>query len=367
MPRICMFMADFCGGGAERVMVNIANGLSDRGYDVDFVLARNEGPYRDLVSDQIGVYALSRRLGGSLLPFVKYLRKRRPLYIVAAGEHACIAAALCRAVSRIESRLILSIHNALDLHDAGGTDAMRIRFDHAMMAVFFPWADRVVTVTEGLRREAIRVLRIDEAKVVTIHNPIYHAEIESLAGDTHVHQWLNMEEGRHPVVIAVGRLSQQKGFDLLLQAFALVRKRMSALLIILGQGPDLVALRTMSGELGIDEYVHFAGFVANPYAHIARADVLAMTSRSEGFGNVLVEALAVGTQVVSTDCNYGPREILADGEYGTLVPPGDPVALAEGIIQSLQRPANETKLKERAKFFSVDAAVDKYENVIRSL
>ena len=362
--KICMFMADFGGGGAERVMVNVANGLSKRGYGVEFVLARAVGPYRSQVNAEIRTLALSPRLSLAFPNLLRYLRESQPECILAAGEHACMLAALARWIGRAKPALILSIHGAISRPGARRA-WMPLGMDERLMRFLYPKADYVVAVARGLRREAIELLHLDDSKVVTIYNPTRIEEIERLAGLSINHKWLKHDRG-FSVTIFVGRLSKEKGPDILLQALPIVRKRKDVRILILGDGPDLRDLRDQARVLKISDYVDFLGYVENPFAFIAQSDTLVLPSRSEGFGNVIVEAMAVGTPVVAADCNYGPREILANGKYGVLVSPNNAPALAEGILQCLGNPHSVSDLKTRAACFSLDKALDCYEVAIRN-
>jgi glycosyltransferase involved in cell wall biosynthesis len=355
-------MADFSGGGAERVMVNIANGLCEHGYEVDMMVARAEGPYTSALRPGICVRPLARRLAYCVVALAKYLQRNRPAVVLAAGEHACAVAVLARQISWVRLRLVLSLHNAVYKGIAARTQGTKYRFDPLLVRTFYRSADRIVTVSNDLRRESMRLIGGDPSKFVTIYNPLFSSDVTERAKSPTDHHWFVL--GNTPVILAVGRLISQKGFDNLLRAFALVRLRLDAHLIVLGEGPDRAALTNLASSLEVRESVDFAGFVSNPYAYMRCASVVVMSSRYEGFGNVLVEAMAVGTPVVSTNCPHGPREILADGKYGALVPIDDPEALAEAILNTIAVPPPRSELIQRARMFSVDNAVRLYEEVM---
>jgi glycosyltransferase involved in cell wall biosynthesis len=342
-------------------MVNLANGLAGRGHDVDFVVARLSGPYNGSVSEGVRVRSLSGRLSGAIPPLVKYIRANRPASILAAGEHACAVAVVARCLSHCQTRLVLSLHNAIR-PERMARKGLKERANPALVRLFYPAAEQIVTVSEELRREALRLIGGRASKFVAIYNPLFSDKLARCAEAPTGHPWLERKDA--PVVVAAGRLTPQKGFDTLLRAIALVRRRLSVRLLVLGEGPERSSLAALSNELGIAAAVAFPGFVANPYAYMRRSDVLAMSSRWEGFGNVLVEAMASGTQVVSTDCPYGPREILAGGKYGALVPVDDPVALADAIVYKIHHPLPVSLLASRASEFSIDRALDLYEGVL---
>ena len=188
------------------------------------------------------------------------------------------------------------------------------------------------------------------------------AALEAAAREPVAHAWLR--PGEPPVVLGVGKLSPQKGFDVLLRAFARVRAERPARLVILGEGPQRRALERLARELGIADDVSLPGFVANPFAWMARCAVFALSSRWEGLPSVLIEALACGCAVVSTDCPSGPAEILDGGAFGPLCPVGDAAALAGAILRVLEAPTAPARLRARAATFSVDAAADRYLEVL---
>ena len=179
-----------------------------------------------------------------------------------------------------------------------------------------------------------------------------------------MHPWLDGSD--IPVVIAAGKLKPQKDFETLLRAFALVQAKRNARLIILGRGPKKQALRELATELGISDCFQLPGHVRNPYAYFSRAAVFVLSSAWEGLPNVLIEAMACGCSVVSTDCPSGPFEILEEGAVGRLVPVGDATAMAKAIIESLDNPTRKDVLLARARAFSYEEAISAYESVLTS-
>ena len=176
------------------------------------------------------------------------------------------------------------------------------------------------------------------------------------------HPWCR--ESGPPLIVSIGRLHRQKDFPTLFTAFARLLEHRPARLLVLGKGPQLSELSKLAGELGISRHVDFPGFVDNPYAFLARARLFVQSSRHEGFGNVLVEAMACGCPVVATDCPSGPSEILENGRWGQLVPVGDPAALAEAMARAMDAPPRRDALRDRASFFSVERAVSRYEELL---
>ena len=199
-------------------------------------------------------------------------------------------------------------------------------------------------------------------RIHTIYNPVVSADLHRKAREPLDHPWLN---GRGPpVVLAIGRLHKQKDFATLLAAFAVVLRQRTARLIVLGRGPLLASLRSLAHKLRIAKHVEFPGFVENPYAFLARASLFVLSSRHEGLANVLIEAMACGCPVVSTNCPFGPDEILEGGRWGELVPVGNPEALAGAMARALDNPPRRHGLRDRTSFFSIEKAVVRYEELL---
>lgn len=360
LSRIAIFLPTLHGGGAERVLLDLARAFSQAGNAVDLVLmsAPPGLPLATLIPASVRTIDLRcRRLWTSGPAFVRYLRRARPTGIVAAMPLANAIAVYARAVAGVPARLILTEHNARSLA-FGDVDNVQQRILLPWVRQSYRFADAIVAVSAGVadRVRTMRGIRADQVKV--IYNPAYSQRILELAAAPVPHPWL--EDTSVPVMVGSGRLEAQKDFPTLLSAFAVLRKTRPARLIILGEGSQASALNRLTEELGLRRDVAFPGFVTNPWAYVARARVFALSSIHEGLGNVLIEAMACGTPIVSTNCPAGPSEILEAGRYGPLVPVGDPVALAAAIEQALDRPIARAVLQERARFFSIDTAAAGY-------
>jgi len=233
------------------------------------------------------------------------------------------------------------------------------------MSRLYPQAHNIVAVSQGVAEDLSTLIQLSPDRVTVIYNPVITPNLLEQALAPLTHPWFEREQP--PVILGAGRLSLQKDFPTLLRAFALVRQHRPARLVILGEGEERANLERLAIELGIQNDVSMPGFVDNPFAFMAKASVFVLSSAWEGFGNVLVEALACGCPVVATDCRSGPREILDNGRYGRLVPVGDHEALAKAILETLDNPdfpADRQTRIQRAMEFSVDAAVDKYLKVL---
>lgn len=362
--HIAVFLPSLRGGGAERVFTNLSNELVRRGWKIDMVLVRAEGKFLSDVSQKVQVHDLSSpRTLRSLFRLREFLEARRPRLLVSALPHANLVALWAVAFSNWKMPVVLTEHNNLSktsLHASRRTAPIL----PILMRCFYPRADAIVAVSSGVARELITCLRLDPERIQVIYNPIVCPNILRKADEPVSHPWLL--EKRDKVILAAGRLTKQKGFDTLLRAFAVVRRTIPAKLIILGEGEERKSLHNLAVQLGIGDDVDMPGFADNPYSYMRAADVFVLSSRWEGLGSVLVEALAVGTAVVSTDCPHGPSEILQGGKLGRLCAVDDVDAMAKAILETLRdaaHPVDPSCIRE----FTTDRAVDQYVRLFQQL
>jgi glycosyltransferase involved in cell wall biosynthesis len=297
------------------------------------------------------------RLWTSGPAFVRYLRNIRPAGLIAAMPLANAIAVYARWIARVPARLVLTEHNARSLA-FGDVESAKHLVLYPLVRASYRFADSIVAVSAGVADRLRRMPGVRADRVSVVYNPAYSRRIREMAAAPAPHPWL--EDSGVPVIIGSGRLEDQKDFGTLLRAFAELRINREARLVILGQGSQEMALRRLARDLGVSEHVAFPGFVTNPWAYVGRARVFALSSLHEGLGNVLIEAMACGTPVVSTDCPSGPSEIMEAGRYGPLIPTADPSALAAAIGEALDRPVSPGMLQERARFFSIEAAAAGY-------
>lgn len=356
MKRIASFIPNLHGGGAERIVVNLLKGMLGKGFDLDLVLINADGPYLSQVPKEVRVinFGASRALK-SIVPLSNYLRNNQPDAIISHLSEANVAAVLALKIACTKTKLVLVEHNTLS---ATKSKLVRARFVPPFMRRFYPRADAVVGVSKGVSQDLEIQLGLPKGKVSTIYNPIVDSELITKAKAPLDHPWF--KKGCPPVFLAVGRLTQQKDFINLIQAFALVRKQKPARLLILGEGECRGELERMVKALGISEDVSLPGFVENPYTYMYRAGGYVLSSRWEGLPTVLIEAVACGCPVVATDCPSGPKEILTGGKYGPLVPVGNTLALSNAMLQILETPLSRDVLMQRALDFSIEQGVSKY-------
>ena len=361
-PRIAVFLPTLDFGGVARVMINLARGFLGRGYRVDLVAANATGAFRDHVPSEARLVDLkSRRVLASLPALVRYLRRESPGALVAGMTHSSVVAVCAKKLADVGTKIIATEHIEMSSM-LRGSSRWRVRMVPFFARRFLPWADALVAVSKGVADDVSRVAAIPRENIHVIYNPVLDQEFFARAGDELSHLWL--KPGSPPVILSVGQLTEQKGFRSLIKAFSLVAQQNPARLLILGEGPDRSRLEGLVADLGIGDRVGMPGFEPNPYAYMARAKVFALASEFEGFGMVLVEALALGANVVTTDCPAGPREILDYGSRGTLVPFGDVNALAQALLAALDAPRRNIS-RETLNDFEVATAVSSYEQLIR--
>ena len=291
-----------------------------------------------------------------------YLRERCPVVLFAIGETANLLALTARRNAAAPVRVVVGLHAVPDRWRwPERTGRFRGRLAKRVMLRALPQADGIVAVSRGVAERWSRAARIPRARITTIHNPV-SPDLARRAEAVPDHPLVGPLFGPEapPVVLGVGRLTRQKDFPTLMRAFASVREERTARLLILGEGPERGRLERLAASLGLGGEVSFPGQVENPYAVMARAALLALSSRWEGLPLVMIEALACGCPVVSTDCPAGPAEILEDGRYGRLTPVGDPAALAEAILATLREPPARERLRTRGQWFTPERAVREY-------
>ncbi len=360
--HVALFMPSMRGGGAERVMLNLAHGLVERDVQVDLVLAQGEETYLSRVPDAARVVDLKAKRVLTCIPALRrYLLQERPATLLAAVAHANLAALCARRWAKVPTRIVISIHNTFSIA-AQGAAMKRSRAFPAVARWLYPYADGIVAVSHGVAEDLSQTINLERSRIEVVYNPVVTPELYRQAGEPFSHPWFGDDEA--PVILGVGCLSAQKNFPLLLRAVAKVREQRPVRLLILGEGDDRAALEALVRDLGLSEWVALPGFVDNPFAYMRHAQLFVLSSDWEGLPTVLIEALACGCPVVSTDCPSGPMEILNGGTYGRLVPMRDANALAEAMITSLDKPIHSELLQQRISEFTIDYATEQYTKVL---
>jgi glycosyltransferase involved in cell wall biosynthesis len=352
--RIALVIGSMETGGAQRVALNLAEDFAARGIAVDLIPLVAQGP---LLADgplNVSLVQLGRRGRSSIFALRRYIQKTQPTAIIAFTFHANLIAALAHIGLGRRSSQILSVHSTFSAALREHSPAVRAIL-YIGTLLLYPFADHLVAVSEGAADDLARVARIDRARIVTIHNPVLDRNFEVAALDPIDHPWV---ASGIPLLVSVGRLSEAKDYPTLIRAFVRVREQLDARLLILGEGDRRAEIEELVRNSGVGGDIGLLGHIRNPIPWMKAADVFVMTSKREGFGNVLVEAMATGIPIVSTDCPHGPSEILEKGRWGKLVPVGNDQAVAGAILDSLW--SEPVDGRARARDFAVEEAARKY-------
>ncbi|MDJ0889845.1 MAG: glycosyltransferase [Gammaproteobacteria bacterium] len=374
-------------GGAERTFLQLMRVLAARGHKVDLVLARKKGALLNDVPDSVRIVELGKasrlavmpallrlaayprpamlavlrgRLPGvaRALPLLqRYLLKERPDALLSTLAYNNLLVLWAAHLCKPSTRVVIREANTLSRDSSAGTDAFDA-FIPALVQRWYPRADAIVCVSTGVADDLADTFRIPRQRLITIFNPVDAERVQRLAAEPAEHTWL--APGSPPVLLSVGRLERQKDYPTLLRALAEVRLRREVRLLILGEGTERRALESLVTSLGLEEAVSMPGPSANPHPYMAKAALFVLPSAWEGFPNVLLEALACGSRIVATDCPGGTNELLAGGRFGRLVPVGEPAALSQAILESLDAPHDPNYARSRAADFSLEPTADRY-------
>ena len=360
--RLAVVFPTLGGGGVERMRMHLIHDWVMRGIAVDLVLRSAEGPLQPLVPKEVRIFEAGRY--GSLsfpIGLYHYIRERRPSHILATPADI---AALCLAFRRLTSPripVVVSIHNHLSsqIQIARGVRHYKARLAVKFFATQIQHARAVITVSQGIADDLDAHFPNLTFQPKVIYNPVItdqtQALIQAPVPDIGVPQGA-------PFILFVGRFVAAKGIDILIRAFQEIAGRTNAHLVLIGEGPLRNEIESHIRENCFANRIHLPGFQSNPLPLMRAAIVVVLPSRHEGLGNVLIEAMACGTQIIASDCPSGPAEILANGRFGQLVRPEDPAALASALLRSLngEKMCSSTELQARANEFSVGRASRAY-------
>ncbi|OHV07742.1 glycosyltransferase [Kushneria phosphatilytica] len=399
--RIAVLTRGVTGGGVQRRMLTLAETLVEQGYQVDLLVrarkhhrsnddivgdvsalpsgvrlirlspgSRLQAHWQLVRMDPRGVGVLLRPVLMPLAPssvtlylpaLVHYLREDNPDGLVAATTYLNLIAVWAVRATGLECRVLLSERDDLShlVSRDGKRNKWRWRYVGHVIQRYYPWANAIVAVSRGVRTALTEVSGLSESQVEVVDNPVIDRHFNTQA-EMHVeHPWL-IGEKRIPVIVAAGRLVAKKDFGTLLEAMKLLRQRREVRLLLLGEGPERNALEQQRERLGLADCVDMPGFVTHPVALFRRASLFVLSSQREGLPGVLIEAMACGCPVVSTDCPSGPAEILENGRLGRLVPPGDAQALAEACADTLAAPLPAEQLIAHTRHFTAERTTQRY-------
>ena len=363
MKRLAVLVSLSGEGGVERMVLNLVREFAAQpGLAVDLVLIREESRHLGDLPQGVNVVRLGVRHSAlAVLPLARYLRRARPDALLAAKDRAGRAALRARALARVPTRVVIRLGTTLS-EAIRDRSALRRWLRYRPIRAAYRHADAIVAVSEGVAADVLSIAGLPPERVQVVRNPVVTADLARQAAAAVAHPWLG--DPAVPVVMGIGRLTRQKDFPTLIRAFARLRRARPARLLILGEGADRAALVDLARTEGVAGDVALPSFQANPYAWLARARLFVLSSAWEGSPNALTAALALGVPVVSTDCRSGPRELLAGGRYGPLVPVGDVEALATAMNEVLARPLPADELKSAVREYGAEHSARRYLEIL---
>lgn len=361
--KILIFTSALNGGGAEKHTVRILPYLKEH-FETHLALCRIEGPFVSEVPPEVMIHEIGgHRALRSIFPLVKVIKKLKPHLVLSIQVQANLAAALAVSLipAKIRPKLILNTQNTLSIH-LQSTKSLKNSIILKLISILYPIADGVIAISKGVSQDLLTINPSLKSTIIVIYNSGLDDLIPKLMYEKKY--TVDLPDPTTPMIIACGRLVQQKGYIFLLKAFALVIQKVKANLVILGEGPEQEKLINLSIKLGIQNNVFFLGFQSNPYQYMRKASVFVLSSLWEGFGNVIVEGMACGIPVIATNCPSGPGEIIKNGDNGILIPPADVDSLYQSILTVLTDKKLAKRLKEggsqRCQDFHVKKIAQEY-------
>lgn len=379
--KVALFITSLRAGGGEKAMVELATAFVDYGYDVDLVVMKAEGALLSQVDRRVKLVDLEvGRIITTLPKLLVYLKKEEPRVIMSVDEYSHLISIIAVKISGKNIRVVLrigNIYSELFKRYQKLRDKFLIPF---LIKYLYKKADAIIANSKGVANDIFNITNIPEEKISIIYNPKNINKIESLMNVSVSHEWFN--DKKLPIILGVGRLREQKNFSLLIRVFSRLQKKIPSRLVILGVGREESKLRALVKEFNISDSVYFAGYVENPYAYMSKADIFAFPSLWEGMPNSLIEALICGLPSVSSDCDSGPREVLApESDYyrrlhtgneevdcGFLVAVNDEYAFENSLKEILK--SKELKLrfsmaaKKRGNNFNIEKGIKDYEQAL---
>ena len=360
--EITIFMPALGGGGAERIVLNLIEGLISEGIRVKLILATKYGILRDSIPNDVEVVDLGySKTIFSLFSLAKYIRQNQPNILLSHLHIANRIAIAANIISGKQTKVFVVSHSTISSVMAEYS-LLNGFLSKLIYKILYPKAYKIIHVSNGSARDLEKLFKWKNGTVSVAYNPVIR---DKLLPDNMIyspHPWF--DDKKRPVILGVGRLTRLKNFTLLLNAFAMLRDILDCRLIILGDGEQRKELENQIQQLNLKDYVSMPGFVRNPMDYMNHASVFVLSSSREALPTVLIEALASGCPVVSTDCPNGPREILENGKYGKLVPPDAPERLSQAIYKTIKKPPDRGMLKRRGMDFSIKNATRKYIEIL---
>jgi len=355
--RILFVISDLAGGGAERAVSTLLRHLDRERFEPGLCLWRSTCNYA--IPDDVPLWVLGKtrswHVGRVIRGTARVVDSWRPDYVWSHLKYVNIVTGLALRFTGWSGKWFPTFQS-----NPARTMSLPMR---RLAGILLRRSSRVLAVSEGSRRAVMQLLGLPPGKTLTLYNPVDFAEIDRTVAAAHV------EKSPQPTLVALGRLTEAKDYPTMFEALARVRQSVPARLIVFGEGPLLASLTSLVKKLGLKDAVEFRGFVKQPFAEVASCDVFVLSSRWEGLPTALIEAMALGLPCVATRCPYGPEEIITHGQTGLLVRPGDPGALAAGILEVLRDSAKAQQLGRQGRAsvrarFSPEGVIRSFEQLL---
>ncbi len=365
MKKVLFILNNLQGGGAERVIVNIANGYVAAGHEATILLGKQEGVYLDLLDNRVNIVELGAiTLFDYCRRLPKFLKKHSFSHVITASDYITCAAVFAKRVNKIDLTIIATLHYDLSSQLKVLPNLNRIWLKLINKRIISK-ADKIIAVSTGVAKSFTSILSKPSQNLHVIYNPVFDDRINELAKEEVIDLTSRMNH-QHQLV-CIGRLDKGKNQKLLIEAVNILSKKGYRLLVyLIGEGSECDNLQNLINKFELQESIKLIGYQNNPFQYISKSNLLVSVSNYEGFGNTLVEALALGINVVSTDCPSGPNEILEGGKFGFLCPVDDAALLSDAIESALKNPIDSNILKQRAQAFSIPVIIKKYLDLIQN-
>ena len=370
---VAFFLPSLEPGGTERNVVNLVNNIDRRKYLISLVLGNIKGDFVKQIGKDIPITNLDAAGSiGLFFGLIRYFKKQKPDIFISAFPRINIICTVARMFAKAETKIVITEHSVFSLLPVIAKTSLRRLFARFFMPtlckLIYPKADAIICVSSGIAEDLSKIFYYQNGMKV-IYNPVIDDKVYTLAEESVDHPWFL--DIKIPIIVAAGRLVACKDYPTLFNAFGEIIKKQPAHLVVLGAGSEKQTLMDLAKKLGISEQVAFLGFQENPYKYMKRASVFVLSSLQEGFGNAIIEAMACGAPVISTDCPTGPREIISNRKNGILVAMQDYKALAKAVMEVLDDLSLRQQLsregKKRARDFLITNSVEKYEKVFDEL
>jgi len=360
---VSFYVPSLAGGGGEKFTLNLIRGFIESGIEVELIVNDYSGPLLELCPSDLKVLSFgTRQFMPSVVKLSNYLKSRKPYALISSLNHSNTISVAAKILAfTTKTKLILVVHTNISLASKYAA-SLKSKFMSLFMFFTYWAANFVVCVSKGVGEDVSRRIPYMKKRVKVIYNPVLTEDLAAKAKEATNHPWFL--QGAPPVIIAIGRLRKEKDFATLMRAFVRVREEIDARLVILGEGEERRNLEKLAERLNISDCLWMPGFEANPYKYLKRAAVFVLSSLYEGLPMVIIEALYFGVKVVSTDCKYGPREILKDGRLGKLVPVGDYISMSAAIKEALKNgespPVTEVDLRK----YTIEYCTEEYLRIV---